>query len=208
VHLAVFGGSFDPPHNGHLALCLFARELLALDRLIISPSNNPFKRKSVTGDLHRQRMVELLASEINLIGSCCDVSDWELQKQQPSYTIDLIRHVHSLYPHDKLTLLVGEDSFAEFPSWKEYESLFTLCDIVVFRRASFEPHVAVAGGTVPTRFIPFNAPVSSTEIRVLAASGASISRMVPASIARYIAEQALYREPPFTSTPALTRQES
>ena len=124
MHLAVFGATFDPPHNGHLALCLFARELLDIDRLIVSVSNNPFKQNRAAADVHRMRMAELLSREINLTGVCSEVSGWELEKKQPSYTVDLLRYLHLLYPADKLTLLVGEDSFREFSSWKESERLF------------------------------------------------------------------------------------
>ncbi len=210
--LAVFGGTFDPPHHGHLALCLFARELLAIDRLILSVSNNPFKQNRKADDVHRKCMVELLASEINRTDSCCcEVTGWELERQQPSYTVDLLRYLHIRYPADPLTLLVGEDSFREFASWKESETLLFLCDVVVFGRASAKmsglaglpPHAAAI------KFIDFAAPVSSTEVRELAASGKSFSRLVPASVHRYITEHALYRQPlSSTSTPGLKLQES
>ena len=195
MHLAIFGGTFDPPHNGHLALCLFAREQLAVDRLIISVSNNPFKQSRGAGDLHRFRMAELLSSEINRAGFCCEASGWELEKQQPSYTVDLLRHLRSRYSDDRLTLLVGEDSFREFASWKEYEKLFFLCGIVVFRRASAERGMLPGNppDAQPVRFIDFTSPVSSTEVRERAVAGTSLARVVPASVDRYIARHALYR---------------
>ncbi len=199
MHLAVFGGTFDPPHNGHLALCLFARELLEIDRMIISVSNNPFKQNREAGDFHRKHMAELLSSEINRVGSCCEVSGWELEKQLPSYTVDLLRYLHARYPSDRLTLLVGEDSFREFSSWKEYEQLFLLCGIVVFRRSSKEmdglprPPSNIQHWREAIRFIDFAYLVSSTEVRELAGAGKSISRLVPASVHRYINRHALYR---------------
>ena len=98
MHLAVFGGSFDPPHNGHLALALFAREILAIDRIIISASNNPLKLNRLESDGHRKRMAMLLSSEINSTGACSEVSGWELQKKEPSYTVDLLLHLHHRYP--------------------------------------------------------------------------------------------------------------
>ena len=215
MHLAVYGGTFDPPHNGHLALCLFARELLAIDKLIISVSNSPLKQNREADDVHRMHMAELISTEINRTGSSCEVSRWELEKQQPSYTVDLLRYLHACFPHDRLTLLVGEDSFREFSSWKEYKKLFVLCDVVVFRRSStamsrfpgFPPddlHSREA-----TRFIDFAYPVSSTEVRELECAGTSISRLVPASVHRYITRHALYhRHLSSTSTQGQKRQES
>lgn len=198
MHLAVFGGSFDPPHNGHLALCLFARELLDIDRIIISVSNNPLKRTPGASDSQRKHMVELLSAEINLTGTSCEVSGWELEKRRPSYTVDLLDYVHSLYPNADITLLIGEDSFREFPLWKEHEKLYSLCNIVVFMRMDPEKDSGNIdngkGFTGNVTFIDFSYPVSSTEIRELVASGRSIEHLVPPSVCRYIAEQALYRK--------------
>lgn len=196
MHLAVFGGTFDPPHNGHLALCLYARERLEIDKIFISVSNNPFKQKRCAADEHRKRMAECLSSEINLTGSCSQVSGWELDKQQPSYTVDLLKYVHQLYPHDRVTLLVGEDSFREFHSWKDYEQLFSLCDIVVFRRASTETSAAHPDSLKrkgSLEVFDFSYELSSTEIRDLSAAGQSVSRLVPPSVHRYIIEHSLYR---------------
>lgn len=195
MHLAVFGASFDPPHNGHLALSLFARELLALDRIIISVSNNPFKQKSGTTDQHRRCMAELLCREINRTGLCSEVSGWELEKKQPSYTVDLLRHLRSLYPTDKLTLLVGEDSFREFSHWKEPDMLFALCDIAVFRRVAARQgdHLpAIMQQKESIKLIDFSSPLSSTLVRDCVAAGRPFSRLVPQSVYRYIIKHALY----------------
>ena len=195
MHLAVFGGTFDPPHNGHLALCLYARELLEIDRILISVSNNPFKQHRSVSDEHRKRMAECLTAEINLTGPGCQVSGWELEKQQPSYTVDLLHYVRRLYPDDRVTLLVGEDSFREFPSWKDYEMLFSLCDIAVFRRASIEggappPDSLLQNGSIEV--IDFACEVSSTDIRELIAAGQSVSEFLPPRVNRYIREHDLY----------------
>ncbi|MEI7694208.1 MAG: nicotinate (nicotinamide) nucleotide adenylyltransferase [Chlorobium sp.] len=189
MHIAVFGGSFDPPHNGHLALCLFARELLEIDWIIISVSNNPLKLGPKVEDYHRKRMAELLSSELNETGFCSEVSSWELEKKKPSYTVDLMRHIHDRYPSDKVTLLVGEDSFTKFPLWKEHERLSELCDVVVFKRDSGLPQ----RGQSVFRVIDFTCPVSSTEVRRRVKAGESFSRVLPSSLFRYITTQKLYR---------------
>ncbi|MCX6179769.1 MAG: nicotinate (nicotinamide) nucleotide adenylyltransferase [Chlorobiales bacterium] len=197
MHLAVFGGTFDPPHNGHIALCLYARELLKIDKIIISVSNNPFKQNRSAADEHRKRMAELLSSEINRAGSCSQVSGWELEKKQPSFTVDLLRYIHEVYSKDRVTLLIGEDSFREFSSWKDYDQLFSLCDIAVFRRTSADinispPETPLQRGNI--KFIDFAYEVSSTAIRELIAAGQSISRFVPLSVHRYIIDNGLYSQ--------------
>lgn len=196
MHLAVFGGTFDPPHNGHLALCLFARELLSIDRIIVSVSNNPFKQIRGASDRHRKRMADLLSAELNLTGSFSEVSGWELEKQQPSYTVDLLRYIHALYPQEKLTLLVGEDSFREFDSWKDVDALYSLCDIAVFARSPLlvqDSSPDELQRKEHIKFIDFSCSMSSTAIRELVASGQSIASLVPSSVHHYINEHGLYR---------------
>ncbi len=212
MHLAVLGGTFDPPHNGHLALCLYARELLEIEKIIISVSNNPFKHSRGATDQQRKCMAEHLSSEINRTGTSSQVSGWELEKRQPSYTVDLLKYIRQLYPHDRVTLLVGEDSFREFHLWKDYKQLFSLCDIVVFRRTASEVSAPLQNslqqnGSIVV--IDFACEVSSTEIRELVASGKSVSRLLPPSVNRYIIENNLYRNTPLTTlTPEQKRRES
>lgn len=193
--MVLYGGSFDPPHNAHLALCLFAAELLHPDRFLISVSNNPFKRRYAAADVHRKKMARLLAGELAGVGIVAEVSGWELEKKQPSYTVDLVRYVRSIYPHERLTLLIGEDSYREITTWKSWESLPSLCNLAVFGRsggaeASHAQSDAFTEGAV--RFIDFDYPVSSTQIREAIAAGRKVSGLVPSSIRHYIAEHALY----------------
>lgn len=194
MHLALYGGSFDPPHNGHLALCLFAAELLRVDRLVISVSNNPFKGGYLAPDADRKRMAQLLADELGRVGVSAEVSGWELEKRQPSYTVDLVRYIHSVYSPDSLTLLIGEDSFCEITSWKSWQSLFSLCRIAVFGRSSctdiMAPEVFPPDSI---RFIDFDCPHSSTAVRQAVASGLPVTALLPSSIRHYIAEHGLYR---------------
>jgi nicotinate-nucleotide adenylyltransferase len=195
VRIAVFGGSFDPPHNGHLALCLFARELLDLDRLIVSVSKNPFKVSSDASDEDRSVMAGLLVDEINATGSFSELSAWELQQPGPSYTIDLLRHVAALHPGDDLVLLVGEDSYRQMPEWRESREIAKLCDIAVFGRSGGELAAASCGETLPpAKLFDFDMPVSATEVRRLAAAGQPVSHLVPQSIVAYIASHGLYRD--------------
>lgn len=191
ARIGVFGGSFDPPHNGHLALCLFARELLGLDRVIISVSNNPFKHACDADDDQRFAMAALLVEEANAAGRQFDLYDWELRQAGPSYTVNLMAHLHEALPDAELVLLVGEDSYRQFDSWHQPDRLFSLCRAVVFRRGSAgEAEVSVAEGRF--RFIDFDYPLSSTDIRARLDAGLPVEGMLPSSIASYIARNKLY----------------
>jgi len=194
VRTAVFGGSFDPPHNGHLALCLFARELAGLDRLIVSVSKNPFKASADASDEERAALARLLVTEINAAGEFAEMSDWELQQPGPSYTIDLLRHVEARCPGDELTLLVGEDSFRQMPQWRSAPEIPKHCMIAVFGRSCGENADPPADNPLfPATRYNFDMPVSATEIRQRIAANQPIAHLVPASINDYIAEHGLYR---------------
>ncbi|TCD48162.1 nicotinate (nicotinamide) nucleotide adenylyltransferase [Chlorobium sp. N1] len=193
MRLAVFGGTFDPPHNGHLALALFARELLQADRLLISVSDNPLKPLRGASDGDRFAMAGLLSSEINRTGSDSEVSGWELQRPRPSYTVDLLRHFRSLHPDASISLVVGEDSYADFHRWKDSREIFRLAEVVVFRRGSSEGN-ACGGEDGRVRRIEFASPVSSTMVRERIIRGESVRGLVPEQVLQYILSHRLYRE--------------
>lgn len=197
MHLALYGGSFDPPHNAHLALCLFAAELLRLDSLVISVSNNPFKCRYDASDAERKQMADLLALELRSVGIDVEVSSWELEKNGPSFTVDLVRYIRSRYQYDRLTLLIGEDSFREITSWKSWETLPSLCRIAVFGRSAVPQGIAAlqAGpfAAPDVRFIHFDYPLSSSLIRARIAGGLPVSSFLPSSVNAYIFGHGLYR---------------
>ena len=199
MRLAVFGGTFDPPHNGHLALCLYARELLDIDRLVISVSNNPLKETPLSADRDRVKMAELLAETINSTGRIAEVCSWEVNRGQPSYTIDLIAYLEEVYSCRDIILLLGEDNYRNFRQWKFWEELIRRCNFVVFGRAADSAEAAEAAGLESSekekfRSIDFNLPLSSTEIRERIASGNDCSDQIPSPIWRYIATEGLYRK--------------
>ncbi|NTU58619.1 MAG: nicotinate (nicotinamide) nucleotide adenylyltransferase [Chlorobiaceae bacterium] len=195
MRLGVFGGSFDPPHNGHLALCLYARDLLDLDLLIISVSKNPFKAPSDAPDEDRAAMAQLLADEINATGAIAAVSRWELEQPGSSYTVELLRHMKRLYPVAERVFLAGEDSYRQMPRWKSYEDIPALCRIAVFGRPGIEHGGDDSGAPLPqAEFHDFDMPVSATDVRTRIASGIPVLHLVPSPIAEYIADRGIYHD--------------
>ncbi|NEX14192.1 MAG: nicotinate (nicotinamide) nucleotide adenylyltransferase [Prosthecochloris sp.] len=198
MRLAVFGGSFDPPHNGHLALCLYARELLEVDRLVISVSNNPLKDTPQAADRDRVKMAELLAETINRTGAFAEVSSWEVNRGNPVYTIDLMEYLEEIYSTSDLSLLIGEDNFLNFRQWKSWEELIRRYSIIVFGRnaddgASVDSAISERLHDQSFRRIDLNLPLSSTEIRKRLASGDDCSAEIPSPVWQYIVENQLYQ---------------
>lgn len=198
MRLAVFGGTFDPPHNGHLALCLYARELLDIDRLVISVSNNPLKEAPCSSDRDRVDMAGLLADTINHTGNIAEVCSWEVNRGQASYTIDLIAYLEEVYSCRDITLLIGEDNYRALRQWKSWEELLRRCNFVVFGRTAESTEAAEAAGLgnwkeEKFRHIDFNLPLSSTDLRERIFSGEDCSDQMPSPIWRYIVEEGLYQ---------------
>lgn len=134
--VGLFGGTFDPVHEGHLLLVEVAKKELALDTVRIIPAADPPHKDSnqVTTFEHRFKMMQLALEECSNI----ELSDLEKRLPKPSYTIDTIRWLLGNEPVDNIYFfIIGEDSFAELMSWKEYDLLLQLITIVVARRSDY-----------------------------------------------------------------------
>jgi nicotinate-nucleotide adenylyltransferase len=184
VRLGVFGGSFDPIHNGHLILAQVAREALGLDRvLLVVSASQPLKPGHGAPAADRLRMVELAVRGIADL-----VADGrEVERCGPSYTVDTLRQLKAEHPGAEMVLLLGSDAAAGLAAWREPEELGRLARIVTYRRGD-EP--------VPAGIEHFEVPrieISSTLIRERAAAGKSLRGWVPEVVADYISGLDLYR---------------
>ncbi len=196
MQLALFGGTFDPPHNGHLALCLYAREILDIEKLVVSVSNNPLKDAGSASDADRIAMARLLAGIVNLTGAVAEASDRELLQQGPSYTIDHVAYLEQRYGLGDMFLLIGEDNYRDFRLWKSWEELALKCTVVVFGRQGGSQGEEDGGEEPPEhgfRVIRFEFPHSSTEIRRRLLAGEDCRGLIPSSILDYIDHHGLYR---------------
>jgi nicotinate-nucleotide adenylyltransferase len=189
VRLGIFGGSFDPPHLGHLLPVIDAAEALHLDAVRFVPAGEqPFKigRASATA-AHRLAMTERLVKGIP--GFAADPA--ETERPGLSYTVDTVTKMAAAHPSAELVLLLGADAFALFEQWREPERIRALASIAVLQRggdAPISPHAAMVQ-VLQTRRVD----ISSTELRARVADGRTIRGFTPDAVADYIAEHRLYR---------------
>ncbi len=192
MRIGVFGGTFDPPHVGHLLMATDAREALKLDRLIFVPAGaQPFKigTPPVASGQDRLEMVRLaVADDANYV-----VDDAEINRKGLSFTVDTLEHLSERNPAAQLFLLLGEDVLAGFEQWRNPARIRELATLAVVRRAdasgSRVDPIAPGVLTVSTRRVD----VSSTEVRERRRAGKSIKGLVPESVERFIDVRGLYR---------------
>ena len=192
MRIGVFGGTFDPPHVGHLLLAADAREALQLDRLIFIPAGTqPFKLGTppVASGQDRLEMVRLaVADDANYA-----VDDAEINRRGLSYTVDTLEHLSERFKGAQLFLLMGQDALAGFSQWRNPERIRELATLAAMERSGTpgpRSEVAAEGVvTVSTRCVD----VSSTEIRERRRAKKSIKGFVPESVERFIEARGLYR---------------
>jgi nicotinate-nucleotide adenylyltransferase len=186
--LGILGGTFDPPHVGHLLAASDAFEGLALDRLCFVPAaQQPLKTGLVVAAAHhRAAMVErLIAGDPRFA-----VEPIEIERGGLSFTVDTLRALRSRWTGDvALFLLLGRDVVATLPKWREPEALGALAQVVVLTRVGEVIDLPAGMRALGTRRVD----VSSTEIRSRVREGKSIRGFVPDAVAEYIAAADLYR---------------
>jgi nicotinate-nucleotide adenylyltransferase len=188
MKLGIFGGTFDPIHLGHLRAAETAREAAGLDQVAFVPAaRSPYKGDPVSPALDRYAMVTLATAGHDAFVA----SDLELQREAPSYTVDTVRMLRQTRPQDVLFLIVGSDSVAELPGWRESAHIFAECTVVAVARPGEPP---AAGGAAEVMWVEGPAlPVSATDVRRRVRDGRSIRFLVPDAVADYIAKRELYR---------------
>jgi nicotinate-nucleotide adenylyltransferase len=192
VRIGVFGGTFDPPHIGHLLVANDAREALELDRLIFVPTGaQPFKVDTppVASGQDRLEMVRLaVADDANYV-----VDEAEINRKGLSFTVDTLEHLSERNPAARLFLLMGEDVLAGFEKWRSPARIRELATLVAVSRGGLAGSVADPATSAVLRVSTRRVDVSSTEIRERRRAGKSIKGFVPESVERFIDVRGLYR---------------
>lgn len=192
MRLGIFGGSFDPPHVGHLLAASDAFELLELDRLLFIPAAvQPFKQQELQASAaQRFRMVELM-----IAGDPRFAADpVEIDRKGLSFTVDTLGMLEAREPGARRFLLIGEDLAGEIATWRDARRIAELADVVVLSRASDERGDGGDQEQVPlTRIATRRIEISSTEIRARVLAGKSIHGFVTEAVAGFIEAAGLYR---------------
>jgi nicotinate-nucleotide adenylyltransferase len=203
-YVGVLGGSFNPIHVAHLILAERAREALALERVIFVPAKHP-PHKPMQGLASGRDRLEMVRTAIE--GNLAfEVSDIELRRRGVSYTIQTVEALRrELGAESEICFLIGTDTLAELPTWREIRRLASLCRFVPFARpGSARPdkrRLTGAVGRAEARAILARAApmplldISSSDIRRRVAGGRSIRYLVPDAVAAYIRRRGLYRPP-------------
>jgi nicotinate-nucleotide adenylyltransferase len=206
--IGVFGGMFDPVHNGHLELAQSAIKELQLDQLRIVPCHLPNHRlQAKSASTHRVAMLELATAGLDSI----IIDSQEIERDGTSFTAATLANLKSENPDSSLVLLLGVDSFNTLAGWHNWESIIELSHVVVFARAeedfilpkSTRKNLSECIVTSPTELFDsnagsiylldrFNYDASSTEVRVRIAEKSYFSELLPAIVCNYIADNELY----------------
>jgi nicotinate-nucleotide adenylyltransferase len=184
VEIALFGGSFDPPHVGHLLAAQYVLATEPVDELWLLPVfQHPLGKEARAPFEHRALLCEKLAS---LLGPRAKVSRIEAEVPGLARTVDLLEYLRTARPHDRFALVLGSDLARERPQWKRFERIEELARLIQLVRGGFAGERSEQGAVV----LP---AVSSSQVRALLESGASASRLVPRVVLDAIAAAGTYR---------------
>ncbi len=189
----IFGGSFDPPHMGHLIIAQAMVNRLGLDVLTWVPARTPPHKDSanLTSAEHRYRMTQLAISG----NPAFAISDVEMESNQPPWTKYLLKRFRSDFPNDELFLIIGGDSLAEFHTWRDYRELWQMAKIQVAKRPGqvfdyVDDEILVNVNIVETPLID----ISATVVREMVYQDESIRYLVSEPVREYIEQKGLYRK--------------
>ncbi len=193
MKIGIMGGTFDPIHNAHITIAKKAKEQFLLDKVIFMPSGNPPHKSEITDKNIRFEMVKLA------IKNEFEISDYEIKKEEYSYTLNTLKHFHTLYPDGELYFIIGEDSLNDIYKWYKPKEILALCNLLVFPRISktdtsqkSEEVMTNLGGNIQVIDAPIT-QISSTQIRNMIKENKNVDNMLVKEVSEFINEKNLYR---------------
>ena len=190
--IGLFGGTFDPPHAGHLAIAEWARERLRLDRVLFVPAGTPPHKR---GRRRSSAKARVAMTRLAVRGNpAFRASTLEVRRAGPSFTVDTLRDLRLAFPGARLYLIMGEDSLDDFRTWHEPGAIVALATLAVAQRPG-RPRPRHPSRGVVWLDNP-GLDLSSSGIRARVRAGRSVRYLVPDAVAAYIARRRLYRRGP------------
>lgn len=189
--IGVFGGTFDPPHVGHLVIAVNVRHALALDRVLLVVANDPWQKsnvRDVSEAEDRLAMVEAAVGDVEGL----EASAIEIEHGGTSYTADTLAQLHDENPDADLFLILGSDAAAGLPSWDRVEEVRDVASIVVVTRPGAEDGRPPPGWSWERVETP-RLEVSSTDLRARVSDGRPLDYLLPAAVIETIEKRGLYR---------------
>ena len=190
MKIGLFGGTFNPVHNGHINLVKNFKEKLSLDKVLVIPTAVPPHKQaeSLVSSEDRLNMCRLAFS------SLAEVSDVEIERGGRSYTVETLEELKKVYKDDDLYFLVGSDMLLSFKRWYRWEDILTMCTLCATDRDN-EETCRDADEDFFSKIIFCDFPktvVSSSEVREKLSDGNDVSDLVPEEVVKYIREKGLY----------------
>lgn len=193
MKILLYGGTFDPPHWGHINNLRAAMQAVQPDKVIVMPAGiPPHKAASATPGSLRLQMCRCFLQ----LGEQVEISDWEITHEGKSYTVNTLRMLHSTYPDAQLYLTVGSDMLTSFRTWREWQSILQLATLVVESREADDAAMlaesadSLCGDGARVLFARAKpVPMSSSEIR----QGSAGAEAVPPEVWQIISSRGLYQ---------------
>lgn len=185
MKIGIFGGTFNPPHLGHLLIAELARESQKLDEIWFIPTGNPPHKKTQTPSVIRYAWTKIACADNPFF----KVLDIEVYREGYAYTIDTLSELQKNNPEHQFYLIIGGDSLRDFHLWKNYAELLTLIQIICYKRPHIDLSLVLPQILAQTIFL--EAPlieISSTQIRERIASGKSIRYQIPNALLQIIGQ--------------------